>query len=93
MPKDFKEHSRTGYFNKDNSQPTTEQLNLGCMQRIANATELMATNFLKLQQDNEYLRNRNKSLISSNEFLARQSASYKGKFNRLKKSIANKQDK
>lgn len=90
MGKSLIEHSKTNFTSESVS---LEQVNTGCMQRIANATELMATNFLKLQSDNEYLRNRNKSLISSNEFLARQSASYKGKFNRLKKSIANKQDK
>lgn len=84
MGKDFKESSKIGYFNKDGSQPTTEQLSLGCMQRIADASELMATNFLSLQQSNEYLKKRNRNLEDDVEYWKRSSATYKGKYNRLK---------
>lgn len=37
---------------------TLEQVNAGSLQRIADATEVMATNFLKLQQEAESQRKR-----------------------------------
>jgi len=42
MEKTFKKASRIDYYNKDGLQPNNEQLTLGRMQRIADATELMA---------------------------------------------------
>lgn len=83
MRKTLIEHSKTDF---SHDKPSLEHVNTGCLQRIANATELMAINFLKLQQDNEYLKNRNHKLNTEVEFLKRQSAVYKGKFNRLRKS-------
>lgn len=67
-----------------NGIPSDQEIQTGCMQRIADATEIMATNFLKLQSENEYLRNRNQSLKKELESTKRSAYSYKGKFNRLR---------
>jgi archaellum component FlaC len=86
MAKSLIEQSKSNF---DATDPTLESINTVCFQRIANATELMANNFLKLQEDNEYLRSRNRKLNEHIDFLTRQSATYKGKFNQLKKIIDN----
>lgn len=49
MAADFKEQSRQRYG--DGSQPTMEQIKLGCLQRIADATEVMAQNYSKMISD------------------------------------------
>jgi len=84
MRKDFKEYSKTSFVTADGNQPTNEQLILGCMQRIADSSELMAKIFLKLQSDNEYLTRRNKNLNEQNEHFKRSANTYKGKYNSLK---------
>ncbi|WP_339889786.1 hypothetical protein [uncultured Flavobacterium sp.] len=76
----FRELSKSHY----SGPPSLDNINCGSIQRIADATELMATNFLKLQSDNEYLRKRNQSLNKENERLQRSANSYKGKYNNLK---------
>jgi len=81
MAKSFIEHSKSNFTSES---PSIEQINTGCMQRIASATELMATNFLKLQNENDYLRKRNRNLQDDNDHLRRSANTYKGKYNRLK---------
>jgi len=81
MSKSFIEHSKS-HFTVEN--PNLDNINTGCLQRIANATELMATNFLRLQESNEYLKNRNRHLLDEVERLKRSASAYKGKYNRLK---------
>jgi len=84
MKKDLKELSKQNWVPKSENGPTDEEIQTGCMQRIANATELMATNYLKLQSENDYLRNRNRNLQDDNDHLRRSANTYKGKYNRLK---------
>jgi len=81
----YKEMSKKQWkVTSQNGIPTNEEIQTGCLQRIADATELMATNFLKLQSENEYLRGRNQRLYEENDRVKRSANSYKGKYNRLK---------
>ena len=86
MSKDFKTLSKQNWtLAEDKDKPNLDQINTGCLQRIAEATEAMAQNYLRLQSDVEYLSRRNKLLISENDHLKRSAATYRGKYNSLKK--------
>lgn len=50
MAKTFREKSRTDY-NNGTDAVSGEDIQIGCLQRIADATELMAKNYTKLQAD------------------------------------------
>lgn len=84
--KSYKTHSKTNYGN-DKEKATLEQINTGSLQRIADAAELMATNFLKLQSDLEYYKNKTKSLENELKTERKRTATYKGQATRIKKKI------
>lgn len=80
MAKTFKELSKINWVNsKNNDKPSYEEIIVGCLQRIADSTELMAQNYLKLQSDNDYLRKRVNTLNKEVEHHKRSAAAYKGK--------------
>lgn len=66
-------------------KPTIEEINCGSLQRLADAAELMATNFLRLQSDVEYLTKRNKILKENLEHEKKRISAYKGQITKLKK--------
>lgn len=82
--KSYREHSKTNYGNKKEGA-TLEEINTGSLQRIADAAELMATNFLKLQSDLEYYKNKAKSLEDELKTERKRVATYKGQATRIKK--------
>jgi hypothetical protein len=51
MSKSFKEQSRDNWYPQDDFLMSNEQLKAGCLQRIADATEIMAKNYVQLQED------------------------------------------
>ena len=53
--KDYREQSRT-QWGTEAASLTLDQLNTGAILRIADATEKMATNHVKLQDDYDYMR-------------------------------------
>ena len=64
---------------------TIETINCGSLQRIADATEMMAKNYLALQSDLDWNRNRNKELSSRNSSLCRQVSALRGVITKLRK--------
>ena len=54
----YAEKSKLGWHTGDGSNPNTEQLKLGCMQRIASACELMAKDRARMVDDLEYYKKR-----------------------------------
>lgn len=95
MPKrvlDYRKESRTNWGTvKENGDLTSlsfQQIELGCILRIADSMELMAKDRLELERQNKQLgelaSNRNVEIQS----LKKSVASYKGKWNKLKKQIA-----
>lgn len=65
---------------------TTEDINSGCLQRIADATEKMALNYDKLISDRDWYKN----LYNNREYtrrLEKQNSAYKGVITKLKKKL------
>lgn len=63
---------------------TLDQINTGCMLRIADATEAMAKNHLKLQDDYDYMRSERDRYRSLYNQQQRQIAALRGHITRLK---------
>ena len=84
MSKSFKEHSRENWH-AANGPITNEQLKVGCLQRIADATEVMAANYVRMQNNlDQYKRwyNREKE---SGQRMARRISALQGVITRMKK--------
>lgn len=64
-----------------------EQLQLGCLLRIADSTEAMAKNHTRLIDDNEWYKKRNKELEERVQFKNRSIAALKGVITKLKKKL------
>lgn len=84
--KSYREESRTnwGVTVTENTKPDRDQLHLGCMLRIADATEAMAKNFIQLQNELKWANERNQRNKTSIEKLQRQVNAYKGIVKKLK---------
>lgn len=61
-----------------------EDLTLGAILRIADATELMAKNFLQLQKENNHLRESNNWLMHYYEKEKKKASTYKGLYHKEK---------
>lgn len=86
MAKDLKEISRLTFDSKD--MPTLDNINTGCLQRIADSLEKIEAPFQKLISDNEYLRNTNEQLSADKADLSRKIIALKGVITKLKKKEA-----
>ena len=84
--KSYREESKTnwGITVDESTKPDRDQLHLGCMLRIADATEAMAKNHVQLQNELKWANERNLRLVERNEKLQRQVNAYKGIVKRLK---------
>lgn len=90
---DLKTLSKKNYISTFDSNPSIDELNLGCMQRIANATELMSKNYLELQRVLERYqqwykneRERNERLNKTITNLERVKTRYKNQVKKLKEA-------
>lgn len=81
----FKELSKQNWGNDISG--TIEQLGFGCLQRIADATEAMAQNYVKLQKDYDYMRGDRDYYRDSNQRALNSIRSLKGTITKLKKKI------
>lgn len=84
----FKEDSKRNWVAGNGEQSSNEQIQIGCLQRIADATEAMAINHTKLIDENKWLAASRKQYREWNESLERSNAALKGHLTRLKKKIA-----
>ncbi|WDF45270.1 hypothetical protein PQ459_10215 [Chryseobacterium sp. KACC 21268] len=84
---DYKEESRKNWGTKANVGVTREQIQLGAILRIADATEAMAKNHVKLQLDYDYMIANRNSWKAEAEALKRSNASLKGVITKLKKKL------
>jgi hypothetical protein len=96
----YREESRKDYGQKYNDEFSTdppnftiEQLNAGCLLRIADASEAMAKNHNALISENKYLTERINRVDSSNRFLNRSASSLKGHITRLRKKMEAAEDR
>ena len=65
-----------------------EEVKLGCLQRIADATEVMANNYSQMLAENQNLRMKVKLAESDEEYTRRQLAAQKGLVTKLRKKLA-----
>jgi hypothetical protein len=69
------------------SDSTIEEINAGSLQRIADATEVMAQNYLSLQNDRDMYKRWYKNEVEKKEMLQRKISSQKGVITKLKNKI------
>lgn len=92
MSKSFRDHSKTDWGSNTNEFPGLERINAGSLQRIADATEAMAKNYIEQQQSLEYYRNRSRRLEAENQHLRNSRAAIKAHNTRLKQKLEQKND-
>jgi hypothetical protein len=90
MSNDFKEESRKNWTSGADDKPTREQLQLGCLQRIADATEAMANEYNRLLSENKWLSKSRKNYATENEKLVRSNSALRGVITKMKNKQAQK---
>lgn len=87
---DYKDESRKdwGRMGPEGIKPTNEDITLGCILRIADATEAMAKNYVFLQNELTAAKKRNDYLKSLSERKDYQIRGLKGQITKLKKELA-----
>lgn len=68
------------------SDESVEHINLGSLQRIADACELMARNFLQLQADRDLYKRWHENVSRERDREKRRSASLRGVITKLKRA-------
>jgi hypothetical protein len=69
MGKDFRELSRIHWKKADDKPATIEEVQYGCMLRIADATELMAQDRIQMERDLKYYKELSESRGREREIL------------------------
>ncbi|MGG5486284.1 hypothetical protein [Gaetbulibacter sp. PBL-D1] len=86
----FKQESRKNYGSSNEQKSASlEQLNTGCLQRIADSLEKIENPYQELLETNEYLRRRYRKLSSDIETLRYQNRALKGVITRMKNKSNN----
>jgi hypothetical protein len=85
-----KEESRInwGFTAEKERKPTIEQIKLGAILRIADATEAMALNYFQLQKDLDYYKRKSKERGDEIDYQRKSIAALKGHLTKLRKKIA-----
>lgn len=84
------ENSKTGYgsfYEDDNKYPGDENIKLGCLQRIAKATEAMSQNYVRLENDLAYYKRMYDQNEATIKKLVRSNNALRGYLKRLKKHV------
>ena len=84
--KDASKKNWTAPVDKEGGYPGDENVKIGCLQRIADATEAMAKNYTDMQNSLDWLKQDRKRLQARNETLIRSNNALRGHINRMKKS-------
>lgn len=90
--KNFKSESRLNWGKELHNGGTisNEEITLGAILRIADATEAMAKDRVALERDLKYYKDRFREQQATIDQLTKSRNSYKGKFNNLKKKLEEK---
>lgn len=90
MPKSWKDASRTAWEttggNESGSDLSDARLQIGCLQRIADATESMARNYVQLQAERDRYERGWKEGRAENERLGRTIRALRGVITRQKRA-------
>lgn len=81
----YEKESRRGWY-AEGRQPTTDELTLGCLQRIATATESMARNHDQLVRERDNARSERDYWRNEAEKARRRLSAAKGRITRLKRA-------
>ena len=79
----YDDGSRSRFY-REGQQLTFEEVQLGCLQRIASATELMAKNHDVLVRQRDWYKRSSEDLALRNDQLKRQLAAARGQVTRLR---------
>lgn len=82
--KSHKEWSKDNWYRSDAEQPTPEQLQFGCLQRIAEALEAMAKPYVRLLEDQKWYSERNERQEAQIKRLKNRAAGLKAANTKLK---------
>lgn len=86
--RDYREASRTNWGSERAGEGLNlEQINTGCLLRIADAVELVSRNYSDLLSQVELYKRRNREQREDIERLVKSNNALRGHFKRLKKSI------
>lgn len=83
-----RDNSRVGWGREveGTNNPDRQDIQLGCLLRIADATEAMAKRHTELIRDRDYLAQRNREHLATIETLSRQRAALRGTITRMKRA-------
>lgn len=84
MSKSFKDESRKAWQRSDDKQVTEEQMIIGCLQRIADATEVMAKNYVQMENELKKYKLWYQEERTEKERLQRSIVAHKANYTRLK---------
>ena len=88
MGKNFKEWSKDNWgLTKDDAKPSDEQIRVGCLQRIADATELIAKNYNDLLREKKRYEQWYRQEREENASLRRSLIAHKANYTRLKNKL------
>ena len=85
MRKYYKAESRKEFYRETTESLSVEEIQLGAVLRIADATEVMAKSHAKLQSDLAFYKRRVGSLVEDLDRAHRSNAALRGYIKRLKK--------
>jgi hypothetical protein len=84
MAKTLRQAGKLDFVYPDAHQFTLDEVEVGVLQRIADASELMASNFLELQTSRDYYKRRALQAEELSNHLQRRISSFKGQITKLK---------
>lgn len=80
----FKDLSKQNFATKEGEKPTYQQIELGCLQRMADSSEAMAANHVRIENDLKMYKRRFYDMVEQNEALRRTNRGLKSYVTRLR---------
>jgi hypothetical protein len=87
MSESYKKESRKDWYLAGDAKPGNEHLQLGCLQRIADATELMAKRYADLIGEKERAESSRDYWRKEAERMGRRVTALRGQITKLKKKL------
>jgi len=84
----YRKESQKDFRKSEGQRIHIEEMKFGCLQRIADATEVMANNYSQMLAENQNLRMKLKLAESDEEYTRRQLAAQKGLVTKLRNKLA-----
>lgn len=78
-------HSRTHWYDSSGGKPCDDRIRIGCLQRIADATEKMAASYDRMREDRDTCKRMYQEAVAACERLRRSNAALRGCLRRMKK--------